>query len=229
MKKIVMALALMLLCSAVFAQLDLFQNIAENTDFKPDYKAGGWVEYNLTDADGEEATLKFSVLSGEPEGDEPFIFEYKITDSEGEWNLMQFQTEDPFDRDSYAYTIIQRKGDVARKMKIPKMQGTAEAASEDEEPELVFETLDGVIVEVPAGTFETTQLIVTDEDMNSNIWLTEEIPLFGLVKAEQEGEGKAELAAFGDDAESEIEGKVVDIQIPNLENLMKLAAPPQGN
>ncbi len=223
MKKYVLLIAVAMLCAATFGQFEVMQNVFENTDFQPNYTKGSWVEYQLTDKDGEVNTLKFAVLNVDPEGKEPFVFESKITDAEGEWTITQFAAKDPLDRNSFSYMITQRKGDEPRKIKmgeLNQMMKTEIEKNEGEQEDVTIATEENVAVEVPAGEFETVRVTVSNEDMTSDIWFSEEIVPFGMVKAEQKGEGKLELIAFGNDAKSEIEGKVIELNLPNLQNLM---------
>lgn len=229
MRKYVVLIALAMLCVSAFAQMELMQNVFENTDFEPVYKEGAWAEYRLTNRDDKVSTLKFSVLEGNIEDDEPFVFEMKMTDEEGMWTITQFSGADPLDRETYSYMITQRKGDKARKMNVGELskamknaQNTEPKEEGEETPDdLTIETAEYVEIEVPGGKFNTTQVTISNEEMTSKIWFSERVGPFGMVKAEQIGESKAELIAYGDDAESEIQGEVEEIELPNLQELMK--------
>ncbi len=237
MKNITVIATMIILCGATFGQMDLFNSISERVDLQPSYNAGSWVEYKIVDSEGEESIFKFSVLSG-GEDDEPFIFEYKTVDDEGVWSIMQFEAPDPMDKNSYSYMIMQRRGDVARKIPAAAALGTETAVSEDEvqEPEVDVTTKKNVKVEVEAGSFETTRIDIHDDDTDVSLWVTDEVPLFGLVKAGnivKDGnneKGFVELTGYGlEGAKSEIEGEIQEIDLPNLQKLMRLAAPPQNN
>ncbi len=233
MKKYVLLIALAILCTQAFAQLEMMQNIFANTDFEPTYKEGSWAEYSIADKEGQSSTLKFSVLKGNPDKDEPFVFEMKMTDEEDNWTITQFAGDDPLDRGTYAYMITQTKGEQARKIPLGELSGLmkgAEEEADDDEMEEIPDDLDiqieeDILVQVPAGEFETIKVTFTDEEQVSNIWFSDKVGPFGMVKAEQNGEGAAELIAYGDKAESEITGKVQEIEMPNLKNLMRMAIP----
>lgn len=237
MKRFVLLLTIAMLSATAFAQLELIQNVFDNTEFTPNYSEGSWAEYKIIDKGGKASNLKFSVLKVDPEGKEPFVFEMKMTDSEGMWTITQFAGSDPMDKGSFSYMITQRKGETARKMDVGQMAsslGTVEPEKETAEASKAAEDISveiekDVVIEVPAGKFETVRATITNDEMVSHIWFSEKAGPFGMVKAEQIGQGGAELLAHGDKATSEITGKVEEVKLPNLENLIKMAIPQPGN
>jgi len=231
MKRIVPLFIALLLVSVSFAQLERLSSIPEIDDFEPSFQPGAWVEYEVFDSEKEETSqMKFSVLSKEEcEDGDCFWFEFKVTEADGEWQILKLKGADPREKESLYSMIVQKKGEKPQQLdfmlprNMPTLQQEAEdEIEEDEEVELDYTTEENVEIKVKAGTFNTTHIVMKEEKGTSDIWISEEVPMFGMVRAERGEEGYVELINYGDKgAKSEIQGKTERIEIPNLQQLMQ--------
>ncbi len=224
-----------LLCFGLLAQFQAMSALPDVPGVEPTFTAGSWVEYLVKGDDGKSQKIKFSILSEEKvEGKALYWFELKSTDEDGDWSIMKFKSSNPKDKDAAVSLIMQKKGEPAHQMDFmlpanrPTPTGTVveEPDAEDETPDFNLQTEENVFVEVPAGKFKTTKLWFDDEEEGkTEMWISEEVPLIGLVKGVQAGGGSVELLTYGKSgAKSEIGGEVVPVEMPNLRNLMKKAS-----
>ena len=222
------------IAAGVFAQSSFTERLPDVAGIKPGFEPGAWVHYLVTDAEGMKTKVKFSVLSAEDcDGEECYWFEMKTTSSEGEWSIMKFKGVDPRDRESVISLIMQRQGEPARRMDMllpsnrpqPPSAVSGGSKKDAEEPrDQVIKIEEKAKMEVPAGGFITTKYTISSGDEKSTAWISDEVPIMGLVAAESES-GEIELVAYGEEgAESEIEGEVQTMDIPSRGRGMKKPA-----
>lgn len=223
MKRISKFMFILILAVAAFGQQQVFQNLAADIDYTEVFKPGGWAKYKLTDKKDRETEYKMSILEV---GDEetPYVFEFKTFDKDGKWVITQFKAEDPMNGETWGDMIIQSQGEQAIQMRLPKFKAEqfgvgSEEAESNEDIEITSE--EGVEVTVPAGTFVTTMVTMTDKSKRkervSKFYYTD-VPM-SIVKVDNEDGSTMELIEYGDGAESEITGEVQKIEIPGLKDI----------
>jgi hypothetical protein len=130
---------------------------------------------------------------------------------------------------------MQTQGEPAYEMSfmIPKQDGK-KAEKDTDKPEIKPEITitENVMVTVPAGTFITKKISIKDPETEaiSNAYISEKVPIMGVVKGDQQKEGNIELIGYSNEgAKSEITGEVQKLEMPNLQNMMKgMMQPPPG-
>jgi len=231
-RKFVATLFVIALCGTLFGQLDFFGYLPENLEYAPKFEPGAWVEYRITEEGKEAGSVKFSIISKEQrDGKEYFSFEYKMTDKEGNWTITNFSATDPDDKGTYVSLVVQRKGEEALRM--DSMLETKEVAAKPtrakkDETAAKYSVEKGVQVSVPAGKFETDKVTIVKDEELTTAWVSSDVPIIGLVKAEQAEKGGVELIGYGSEgAKTEITGEIRDFETPALNNIMRMTVPPE--
>ncbi|MCK5833255.1 hypothetical protein KAH81_06245 [bacterium] len=230
------AILFALLSFAAFGQFDLLSALPDVPEVTPQITPGAWVEYMIKDNDGNAQKMKFSIISQEKEDDiEYYWFELKTTDQEGKWSIFKFKSTDPKNKEAAVSLIIQIQGEQPRQMDfmLPSNRPVAKGAEtepveEIEIPEVEIDVKKDVTIEVAAGKFKCDKYTITDEEGKTEIWISPEIPIAGVVRAIREGEGLTELTKYGEKgAKSEVSGATQSIELPKLPDLKRLLKKPE--
>jgi hypothetical protein len=222
------------ICYGAFGQFQLLDALPDMPGVTPAFTTGSWVQYRIDDEEGKSQKVKFSILSEEEiEGETFYWFEMKVTDENGDWSIFKIKSPDIRNKEEAVSLIIQKNGELPREMDFvlpanrPTSPGTVEEADSDveETPEMDFKTETNVSVGVKAGKFESTRFsFVDDDEVKTDVWISDDVPIIGLVKATSDN-GQVELIKYDTKgAKSEITGKVEAIEMPNLKELMKRGA-----
>ncbi len=186
------------------------QTVAEACETLSKITVGQWVEYKITSANpNAPAQGRFAIVDTEEvDGEEYYWHEMKMSTAMGDM-VMQMLVE------SYPYDVADIRSAVMKMgtqpaMRVPdqmmtmmQSQGVSDPAMEIVDQCGSAELIGRESVTVPAGTFETMHLRVSESRGTSDIWVSLDIP-FGVVKLAGAGGEEIVLIGHGRDATSSI-------------------------
>jgi hypothetical protein len=172
---------------------------------------GQWAEYHVSGSEGDdEGTLRFALVNAKAD---KVWYELRIDSNQGSMVLQMLVPGFPFTPDEIDEIVMQPPGQPPMRMP-DQMLGMMKQQMADN-PMIDFsKNCEGAnfigreSVTVPAGTFDAFKLETEGQD--GYAWVSADVP-FGLVKAEQPGQGEMELTSNGDDAESSITGEIQEM------------------
>ncbi len=208
-----MAVVLVIFSLALAQGHSLFNPFAGVNTPRAIEKIGSWCEYNLKTDDTENSgKMKISIVGSEEcNGQDCHWIEIEINSEEGDRIIFKYLVKGRISegKGSYFSMIMKSNDDPAREFEIDTEE------MEDitiEEYEMDFKeykdlpdsydsptmTITEEVIKVPAGKFECHHITYIDTSGNERIdfWITEDIPVTGIVKLKS-SETKMELLKFG--------------------------------
>ncbi len=186
------------------------QTVAEACESLGKIAVGQWVEYKLTSRDpGASGQGRFAIVDTEEvDGEEYYWHEMKMTTAMGDMVMQMLVETYPYDVDDIRSAVMKMGDQPAMRvpdqmMAMMQSQGASVPAMEIAEQCGSAELVGRESVTVPAGTFETMRLRVSESRGTSDIWVSLDIP-FGVVKLAGAGGEEVVLLGHGRDATSSI-------------------------
>lgn len=186
----------------------------------PKWSVGDWVEYHVKSSSSslKDYTLRFAITGEEKVANETYYWLEMVGTSEG--SRFVYKMLVPYGYRGVAERMIIKVEDQPA-LEMPKAEGLADEPPGDNRPYLFLETdvakgkIDEAKINVPAGDYLAVHSKVKDlNGREAEVWLSKEIPLFGIVKAKI-GVEDMEFVAKGKDAKTVIseEPQKIDIGI----------------
>ncbi len=187
------------------------QTVAEACETLSKITVGQWVEYKITSDDPTASGQgRFAIVDTEEvDGKDYYWHEMKITGPMGEIVMQVLVESYPYKTDDIRSVVMKRGDQPAMRLPDEMMtmmlsQGAANPAMEIAARCDSAELIGRESVTVPAGTFETMHLRVSESRGMSDIWVSLDIP-FGVVKLVGAKEGElVVLLGHGTNATSSI-------------------------
>jgi hypothetical protein len=178
------------------------------TEFKP--VVGGWAEYQFT---GKDLPTKMRIAIVGKEGDAYWYESQMESKKHGKTTSKMLVAGDPTDMKNVKRMIVKEGEKPATEMPTEMMSmfgGKKGQGSKGKLVEMGAET-----VTVPAGNFKTQRMRYTEDKIVIDMWVSKDIPPYGLVKTTMK-DGDMVLLAYGKGAKTTITETPKKFEMPKL-------------